>query len=42
MFACADRLRELRAQLDRVALQRELAVEALLIELLTAVRPQAA
>jgi DNA polymerase-3 subunit delta' len=42
MFACADRLRELRAQLDRVALQRELAIEALLIELLTAVRPQAA
>jgi hypothetical protein len=32
----------MRAQLDRVALQRELAVEALLIELLTAVRPQAA
>jgi DNA polymerase-3 subunit delta' len=42
MFACADRLRELRAQLDRVALQRELAVESLLIELLTVVRPQAA
>lgn len=42
MFACVDRLRDLRAQLDRVALQRELAVEALLIELLTAVRPQAA
>ena len=42
LFACVDRLRELRSRLERVALQRELAVESLLIELAAAIRLQAA
>ncbi len=42
LFACIDRLRGLRSLLDRVALQRELALESLLIDLSTAVRLQAA
>ncbi|HTE43062.1 MAG TPA: DNA polymerase III subunit delta' [Steroidobacteraceae bacterium] len=33
MFACLDRVRALQAQLTRTALQRELAVDALLVEL---------
>jgi DNA polymerase III subunit delta' len=42
IFECIDTLRELRARLDRVALQRELALESLLITLSNVLRLQAA
>lgn len=41
MFHCLDRVRELRAQLSRVSLQRELAVESLLLDVAGALRSNA-
>jgi DNA polymerase III subunit delta' len=42
VFESVDAVRELRARLDRVALQKELALESLLITLSTAIRSRAA
>jgi DNA polymerase III subunit delta' len=40
LYACLDRVRGLQATLNRTALQRELAVDALLVDLLEAIGPR--